>query len=86
MTGKSKTKKGVIVAKVSANGQISLPLGFRKELGIEDYVSLCVQGNTIVLKKLEFWNLLDIILFRKEGSVVGKKNYYIVRTYSDGSG
>lgn len=53
MTGKSKTKKGVIVAKVSANGQISLPLGFRKELEMEDYVSLWVQGNTIVLKKLE---------------------------------
>lgn len=53
MTGKSKTKKGVIVAKVSENGQISLPLMFREELGIVDYVKLCIKDGTIVLARLD---------------------------------
>lgn len=53
MLEKEKTRKGVIVSKVSDNGQISLPLCFRRDLGIKDYVTVYVEKGKIILEKLE---------------------------------
>lgn len=53
MMEKKAAKSGVIVSKVSENGQVSLPLRFRKELKIEDYVTIYVDQGKIVLEKLE---------------------------------
>ena len=41
------------MSKVSENGQISLPLCFRKELEIKNYVTVRVEKGKIVLEKLE---------------------------------
>lgn len=52
MMEKKAAKSGVVVSKVSENGQVSLPLRFRKELKITDYVTVCLEQGKIVLEKL----------------------------------